>query len=315
MPGPMENLEKGKVHALSYNFQETGKQVEYRLYVPTAYTPDKKTPLMVLLHGFGSNPEEIMNYAGVIEEAEKRGYIVVTPYGYSSVGWYGALTGCSVRKSHLQQIAYMGTGFTKLIGFVPGEEMDKMAKSSETDVLNVTAIVCANFNVDGRRVYLAGHSMGGAGTLHIGGRYPNVWAALAAMCPGMPKGDKATMAQETSGLPTWICAGLDDKITPIEPIQEYVAKRRLLEPPVKLTYIEMPEDNHMFPAEKSQMDKILSFFDDEFDQHPSEEKDIIQLLKVACDKSKESPPSAPNMWRFKVAMLWTVLSQIFFGEK
>src|SRR5690242_18778783 len=39
------------------------------------------------------------------------------------------------------------------------------------------------FNVDERRVYLMGHSMGGAGTLYLGSRYASNWAAIAAIAP------------------------------------------------------------------------------------------------------------------------------------
>jgi predicted peptidase len=54
---------------------------------------------------------------------------------------------------------------------------------SETDVLNVLAMMKKEFNVDERRTYLMGHSMGGAGTLFLGAKYPAEWAAIAAMAP------------------------------------------------------------------------------------------------------------------------------------
>ena len=40
------------------------------------------------------------------------------------------------------------------------------------------------FNVDERRTYLMGHSMGGAGTLYLGSQYASNWAAVAAIAPG-----------------------------------------------------------------------------------------------------------------------------------
>src|SRR5690606_933351 len=48
------------------------------------------TPLIILLHGLGSNPQQVINYQGITENAEKHGYIVAAPYGYNERGWYGS---------------------------------------------------------------------------------------------------------------------------------------------------------------------------------------------------------------------------------
>ena len=54
---------------------------------------------------------------------------------------------------------------------------------SEKDVMNVLDIVFKEYKIDERRIYLMGHSMGGAGTLYLGTKYPDKWAALAAAAP------------------------------------------------------------------------------------------------------------------------------------
>ena len=69
-------VETGKVLEQSYYFELAGKDMEYRLYVPTSYKPGKPTPLVVLLHGLGSNPEQVIGYQGVTDEAEEHGFIV-----------------------------------------------------------------------------------------------------------------------------------------------------------------------------------------------------------------------------------------------
>ena len=81
---------KGGVEKRSYYFKEADKEIDYRLYVPSGYSKGKKFPLIVLLHGLGSNPQQVIRYEGIIQEAEKRNYIVVAPYGYNERGWYGA---------------------------------------------------------------------------------------------------------------------------------------------------------------------------------------------------------------------------------
>ena len=50
----------------------------------------KRKFLIVLLHGLGSNPQQVIRYKGIVEQAESRGYIVVAPFGYNERGWYGS---------------------------------------------------------------------------------------------------------------------------------------------------------------------------------------------------------------------------------
>ena len=53
--------------------------------------------------------------------------------------------------------------------------------------MNVLEIVRKEFNIDGDRIYLMGHSMGGGGTWHLGLKYPDIWAGLAPIAPAIFK--------------------------------------------------------------------------------------------------------------------------------
>ena len=64
--------------------------MEYALFVPSKYDKEKKTPLIVALHGLGGNPQQMIRSRGLADLAEQYGYIVVAPMGYNSSGWYGA---------------------------------------------------------------------------------------------------------------------------------------------------------------------------------------------------------------------------------
>jgi predicted peptidase len=59
----------------------------------------------------------------------------------------------------------------------------KVAELSEKDAMNVLAMVRKEFNVDDKRIYLMGHSMGGGGSLHMGEKYANIWAGVAPLAP------------------------------------------------------------------------------------------------------------------------------------
>ena len=64
--------------------------MEYGLYVPTNYNAARATPLVIALHGLGSDIHYMMEYNNLVELAERYGYIVATPMGYNERGWYGA---------------------------------------------------------------------------------------------------------------------------------------------------------------------------------------------------------------------------------
>jgi predicted esterase len=52
--------------------------------------------------------------------------------------------------------------------------------------MNVLAMIRKEFNIDDHRIYLMGHSQGGAGALHIADKYSSIWAGVAGLSPGAP---------------------------------------------------------------------------------------------------------------------------------
>src|SRR5262245_56489848 len=110
-----------RIQKKTYDFKEAGKEMEYSLFVHSTYDKEKKTPLVVALHGLGGNPQQIIRTRGLVDLAEKNGYIVVAPMGYNGKGWYGV----------------RGRGG-------PGQGKDdppNLRELSEKDVLNVLGLV------------------------------------------------------------------------------------------------------------------------------------------------------------------------------
>lgn len=64
-----------KVHTI----RSTGRDRSYRLTVPRGYTGDSRVPLVVDLHGAGSNAFEEQLLTSADDEAAERGWIVATP--------------------------------------------------------------------------------------------------------------------------------------------------------------------------------------------------------------------------------------------
>ena len=52
--------------------------------------------------------------------------------------------------------------------------------NSEKETMTVFEMIKKEFNIDENRIYLMGHSMGGAGTIYLGVKYASNWAAIGA---------------------------------------------------------------------------------------------------------------------------------------
>jgi predicted peptidase len=187
---------KGRIQKKTYDFKEAEKEMEYALFVPAKYDKDKKTPLVVALHGLGSNPQQILRYPALTDQAEKYGFIVVAPMGYNTGGWYGAPAPKFGKKSGPANLSEL----------------------SEKDVLNVLGIVRKDYNIDADRIYLMGHSMGGGGTIHLALKYPDIWAGLAPIAPAIFR--KAEV-DKIKHIPVLLIAGDKDNLVPVSGVRRW----------------------------------------------------------------------------------------------
>jgi predicted peptidase len=238
-----ESLETGKILVRSYDFKEAGKPMEYALYVPTKYEPKKKTPLVVLLHGLGSNPKQIMSYEGLVDQAEKHRFIVIAPFGYNTGGWYGA----------------QGQGKQFKVGRVAPDAPDNLGELSEKDVFKVLDIARRDFNIDPHRIYLMGHSMGGGGTLYLAIKYPDIWAALAPMAPAIYSSPDDLV--KIRRMPIIVVQGDKDTLVPVDSTRKWVAKMDELK--MKHKYIEIAGGNHFDTITKNpkMIAEVFDFLD------------------------------------------------------
>jgi poly(3-hydroxybutyrate) depolymerase len=226
---------QARIEKKTYKFKDADdKEMEYALFVPTAYDKAKKAPLLVALHGLGSNPQQIMRYRGLTDLAEKYGYVVAAPMGYNSRGWYG-----------------VNMPFTRQNG-----DPANLGELSEKDVLNVLGIVQKEYTIDPDRVYLMGHSMGGAGTFHLGIKYPDKWAALAPIAPALfrPAADVAKVKH----LPVILVQGDQDRLCPVGTARRWAEQMKALG--MTHEYVEVPGGDHVTVA-FDKMPQVFAFLD------------------------------------------------------
>ncbi len=189
----------------------------YAIYVPPDLDKAKKYPLVVSLHGAFSNHRinlrRVFGKGNRAEdtdlEASRRfppfppeQFLVVSPLARGTMGYEGI---------------------------------------AEKDVYDVLRDVKRRFPVDEDRIYLTGLSMGGGGALRLGLTRPDVWAAIAPVCPAVPEGIEE-LAGNALNLPVHLFQGSLDPLVPARVSRSW--QKRLLDLGVQVEYIEYPNVRH-----------------------------------------------------------------------
>lgn len=112
---------------------------------------------------------------------------------------------------------------------------------AERDVYDMLADIEKRFPVDPDRVYLTGVSMGGSGALWLALTRPDVWAAVAPVCP-QPLPDAEELAGNALDLPVRLFHGEQDPLVPVASTRNW--QRRLMEHGVPAEYVEYPGIRH-----------------------------------------------------------------------
>lgn len=106
-------------------------------------------------------------------------------------------------------------------------------------ILEVLTYVQQQYNTDTARVYVCGMSLGGYGTLHFAGAYPEKVTAAVALCGGGNAKDACNLAT----VPLWIQHGTADEAVPVSQSREIVAAIRKCNGDL-LKYVEIKGANH-----------------------------------------------------------------------
>jgi predicted peptidase len=203
-----------------------GRSYRYQVFVPAAYTPAQRWPVILFLHGAGERGDD-----GLLQ---------------TQVGLGAALRQNAAR-------------FPALIVFPQAP-----AESLWTGVPAQVAIaaldeISREFQTDSDRVYLTGLSMGGNGAWYLAYRYPSRFAALVPICgfvtpfgpwarpftpvvPGDSGAPFDALARQVRRVPTWIVHGEVDNVVPVE--QSRQAAAALKAAGASVQYVEVPGTGH-----------------------------------------------------------------------
>jgi|RhiMethySRZTD1v2_1073278.scaffolds.fasta_scaffold15892_3 predicted esterase len=280
-PQPVDSRVQIRMH----HFAETNEDIPYALFVSSKVKKDKKAPMIVTLHGIGGTHTTMMR-PKAIDLAEAGGYILVAPMGYNPRGWYGAPAPNGRRGAPPAPNAAAPNGATpspappnaaaappppdaaaarpqgRRGALPPGllnnpNDPPNLRELSEKETLEVVDLVRKEFKVDDDRTYVMGHSMGGAGTLYLAIKYPQRWAAAAALAPAAFTVDAQGLGKIPK-MPIMLVHGDMDTVVPVSVGRAWAAAMTAV--PLKTyQYIEVPGGDHGTVIDSHQAE-IYAFF-------------------------------------------------------
>jgi len=182
-----------------------GKRMPYRLFRPAHLEPGRTYPLVVFLHGAGGsgtdNDRQLRgaNVFGALvwtlpENQERHPAFVLAPQ--SDVNW-----ACTIYdpKNPPQTLADLKWCPPEALGLGAGL------------AFGIIDSLLGTLPIDRSRIYVTGHSMGGAGTWHMIAHRPRFFAAAVPVC-GHPL---VATAGAIKDVPVWNFHGGADEVEPV----------------------------------------------------------------------------------------------------
>jgi len=200
-----------------------------RILTPVNFSPSKKYPLVVFLHGSGErgidNEKQLTWGADIFLDSLNRNRypaIILFPQCPANESW-------------------ANTTRTEIKDSLGGFRLDTLARPKKTTqlLLNFIDTLGASGGIDKQRIYIGGLSMGGFGTFEILWRRPDLFAAAIVICGG---GTPEKVSSYAPKLPIWVFHGDADAVVPVS--NSRIMVTALKSAKMSLTYTEYPGVNH-----------------------------------------------------------------------
>lgn len=169
---------------------------QYQVYQPRSHGPGR--PLIVWLHGASKvrngDPRELKRTSTLLTEADRLGYAVVAPR---------------------QSLDADATGTWRII-----DPANLVRGSGETSIIaGIVRRAIRDLKANPTKVYVVGHSAGGAMALNVAAQYPELFAGVATSA-GMPfaadpTGEATRVARGGRPVPAYVVHGSKDSLAPL----------------------------------------------------------------------------------------------------
>jgi predicted peptidase len=156
-------------------YNQSGKTIPYRLFIPPKYKKSEQYPLIIWLHGAGgSGTDNLLQIQG---DQTPGTHLWTTP---NNVARHPAFV-----------LVPQSTGRWSALPVVP----------------DVIEAIKAEFSIDRSRVYVIGQSMGGQAAWDLVAGHPETFAAAIFVCS---TGGFPGSAKTVAGIPMWVFHGSND---------------------------------------------------------------------------------------------------------
>jgi predicted peptidase len=233
-----------RIWECAYHLPEANADMPYTLFIPSTWDAKKPSPLIVDLHGLNITPLQQILFDGTTDFAERFGFIVLAPMGYSVTGGWGGRGGAPVATSQVKP---------------DGATHYSTSELSEIDAISALKLMREKFDIDGDRIFLMGHSLGGWGTYYLGQKYNDVWAGLAPISGAFGIPDAAA-AERYKSVPMLIMHGAKDSIVSVNTSRRSVLALQSAGAPH--IYLEFPDLDHEFWIRRGadHLERVFLFF-------------------------------------------------------
>ncbi len=156
----------------------------YHVYIPVGYHDDgDPLPLVIVMHGAGGNGDDMANLTQFDALADGENFVVIYPNGVNGAWNDGRAPTAATNDD---DVRFLGD----IVAFMKGQ-----------------------LNIDARRVYATGYSMGGMMSYRVGCELGDVFAAVGSVASTMPYYLVAT-CDAAPPVPLIVIQGTDDPIVP-----------------------------------------------------------------------------------------------------
>jgi pimeloyl-ACP methyl ester carboxylesterase len=211
----------------------------YALYLPLHFDPARKYPLVISLHDEASNHRlNLSRLFGIPNRIRQTSF--AAPKGLSRPLPVSGV----IRETDAQAANGPFQPFPN-VDFIVAAPLARGTIGyqgiPETDVYDVLEDVKKRLPIDEDRIYLTGPSMGGGGALWLGLTRPDIWAAIAAVCPAPPSGTEE-LAANALNVPVGLFQGALDPLVLPDSVRKW--RDRFQDAGVRVEYTEYPAVKH-----------------------------------------------------------------------
>ena len=120
-------------------------------------------------------------------------------------------------------------------------------------------IVTTELQGDPDRLGVMGHSMGGGGTIYLGGTFPHIWAGIAPLAPAVFF--DSSILNKMPKMPIYIVAGELDLLVPVGSVRRWADQMKALGMDYTYNEIQGGDHNSSFTNNPKMIADIYDFFD------------------------------------------------------